>query len=320
MPAKPPLPLSIAIADYRHTRPLKDGRVKIDGVRAEFVSVKPQIAAFRRMVRDLEFDICEMAPTTYLIAREHGVPITALPVFVMRRFHHGGLRVNPATGIAGPKDLEGKRVGVRAWSVTTGVWTRDILRREFDLDMSKVRWIVDDEEHVRDMRLPDYVTHAPPGRTLADMMAAGELDAAFDGNAGIGRAGDPQSGWQERDASAWPDLFANAAELEAQWFARTGVYPMHGTIVVKSALLAQHPWLAQELFDAFMQARDIGGYDTKYSALAQTVSEPLPYGFSANSKTIDALIDAAHAQGLIRHKVAAQEAFAEVALNAGQSL
>ena len=108
----------------------------------------PSSQAFRRMVRDLEFDVCEMAPTTYLIARARGAPYIALPIFVMRRFHHGGFVVRPDAGIAVPKHLEGKRVGVRAYSVTTGVWTRGIFVNEYGLDSSKVTWVVDDEEHV----------------------------------------------------------------------------------------------------------------------------------------------------------------------------
>ena len=194
------LALDIAIADYPHTRALIEGRVAVAGVEARFVRVVPQIAAFRRMVRQLEFDVCELAPTTFLIARAFGVPLTALPIFVMRRFHHAGFLVRPDAGIVTPKDLEGRKVGVRAWSVTTGVWTRAILADEYGLDCNRVTWVVDDEEHVEAMRLPGNVVHAPPGRSLVDMMADGELSAAFDGNAGIGRAGSPNSGWSPTGA------------------------------------------------------------------------------------------------------------------------
>ena len=128
------VPLKIAIATYGHTAALKDGSVPIEGVEADFVEVAPIIAAFRRMVRDLEFDVCEMAPTTYMIARAHGAPFIGLPIFVMRRFHHGGFVVRPDAGIKAPKDLEGKKVGVRAYSVTTGVWTRGIFINEYGLD------------------------------------------------------------------------------------------------------------------------------------------------------------------------------------------
>ena len=134
--------LKLAIAEHPHTSAIRDGSIPIEGVDAEFITVKPQIGAFRRMVRDVEFDVCELAPTTYIIARAYGVPFTALPIVVTRRFHHSGLLVRPDSGIKSPKDLEGKKVGVRAYSVTTGVWTRCVLIDEYGLDSSKVTWVV----------------------------------------------------------------------------------------------------------------------------------------------------------------------------------
>ena len=97
--------LKIAIAEHPHTSAIRDGSIPIEGVDAEFITVKPQIGAFRRMVRDVEFDVCELAPTTYIIARAHGAPFVALPIFVVRRFHHGGLLVRPDADIKTPKDL-----------------------------------------------------------------------------------------------------------------------------------------------------------------------------------------------------------------------
>ena len=187
--------LKIAIGTYGHTKAIKDGSIPIEGVDADFVEVTPIIAAFRRMVRDLEFDVCEMAPTTYMIARARGAPYIALPIFLMRRFHHGGFVVRPDAGIRTPKDLEGKKVGVRAYSVTTGVWTRGIFVNEYDLDSSKVTWVVDDEEHVTTLKLPPNVVHAPAGKSLQSMMASGEIQAGFTGPAGVGRAGPPIGGW-----------------------------------------------------------------------------------------------------------------------------
>ena len=187
--------LKIAIGDYGHTRALNRARSRSRGSMPDFVEVVPIIAAFRRMVRDVEFDVCEMAPTTYMIARALGAPYIALPIFLMRRFHHGGFVVRPDAGIKVPKDLEGKKVGVRAYSVTTGVWTRGIFINEYGLDSSKVTWVVDDEEHVTTLKLPPNVMHAPPGKSLQSMMASGEIQAGFTGPAGVGRAGPPISGW-----------------------------------------------------------------------------------------------------------------------------
>ena len=314
--------LKIAIAEHPNTSAIRNGSIPIEGVDAEFVTVKPQIGAFRRMVRDVEFDVCELAPTTYIIARAYGAPFVALPIFVVRRFHHSGLLVRPDAGIRTPKDLEGKKVGVRAYSVTTGVWTRQVLIDEFGLDSSKVTWVVDDEEHVTQLKLPSNVIHAPAGTSLADMMASGELVAGFHANAGIGRTGDPTGGWKEVEAD-YPDLFPNAAELEAASYRKTGVYPMHGTIVVKDSVLAEHPWVAKSIYDAFDKAKqewlaklDSGEAasksDKKYLELRKIVGhDPLPYGIEENRKTIEALEATAFKQGLTPRRMAMSELFVD---------
>jgi 4,5-dihydroxyphthalate decarboxylase len=314
--------LKIAIADHPQTSAVRSGSIPIEGVDAEFVTVKPQIGAFRRMVRDVEFDVCELAPTTYIIARAYGAPFVALPIFVVRRFHHGGLLVRADAGIKTPKDLEGKKVGVRAYSVTTGVWTRQVLMDEFGLDSSKVTWVVDDEEHVTQLELPSNVIHAPAGSSLADMMAKGELSAGFGANAGIGRTGAPNGGWKEVEAD-YPDLLPNATELETECYARTGVYPMHGTIVVKDSVLAEHPWVAKSIFDAFTQAKQewlarldageaLSTGDNKYLKLRKIVGhDPLPYGVEENRKTIEALEATAFRQGLTPRRMSMSELFVD---------
>jgi 4,5-dihydroxyphthalate decarboxylase len=314
--------LKIAVAEQPHTAAVRNGSIPIEGVDAEIVTVEPQIGAFRRMVRHVEFDVCELAPTTYIIARAYGAPFVALPIFVVRRFHHAGLLVRPDAGIKQPKDLEGQKVGVRAYSVTTGVWTRGVLIDEYGLDSSKVTWVVDDEEHVTQLKLPPNVVHAPEGRSLADMMADGELVAGFHGNAGVGRSGSPTGGWKTVEAH-YPDLFPNAAELEAAWYVRTGIYPMHGTIVVKDSVLAEHPWVAKSLFEAFSRAKDewlarlktsapTNASDKKYLALAKIVGpDPLPYGIEANLKTIEALESTAFKQKLTPRRMSLQDLFVD---------
>jgi 4,5-dihydroxyphthalate decarboxylase len=314
--------LDIAIASYPHTAALLNGEVRIEGVTANFIQVIPQIAAYRRMVREVEFDVCEIAPTTYVIARAYGAPFVALPIFVTRRFHHSGLLVRPDADIRHPKDLEGRKVGVRAYSVTTGVWTRAILIDEYGLDSSKVAWVVDDEEHVRELKLPPNVTHAPEGRSLADMMAAGELSAGFDANAGIGRSGSPTGGWKQVEAN-YPELFPNAEELEAAWYNKTGVYPMHGTIVVKDEILKAHPWLAQSLYRAFAEAKALWltkfmsgeantASDKKYRQLTKIVGEdPLPFGIKQNLPAIRALEGTAFKQKLTPRRMSLEELFVD---------
>lgn len=314
--------LTIAVAEHPHTSAIRSGAIPIEGVDAEFITVQPQIGAFRRMVRDVEFDVCEIAPTTYIIARAYGAPFVALPIFVVRRFHHGGLLVRPDAGIRHPKDLEGKKVGVRAYSVTTGVWTRQVLIDEFGVDNDKITWVVDDEEHVTQLKLPDNVIHAPEGSSLADMMASGELAAGFGAAAGIGRTGNPTGGWKEVEAD-YPDLFPNAAELEKAYYDRTGIYPMHGTIVVKDSVLKDHPWVARSIYDAFLRAKnewldrlDSGEADTatdrKYKALRDIVGhDPMPYGMAENMKTIEALEETAFKQKLTPRRMRIDELFVD---------
>jgi 4,5-dihydroxyphthalate decarboxylase len=318
--------LKIAVATYGHTKDVKSGAIPIVGVEPNFVEVVPIIGAFRRMVRDVEFDVCEMAPTTYMIARALGAPFIALPIFVMRRFHHGGFVVRPDSGIKTPKDLEGKKVGVRAYSVTTGVWTRGIFVNEYGLDSAKVTWVVDDEEHVTSLKLPPNVVHAPDGKSLASMMADGELQAAFSGPAGIGRAGPPTGAWEQRAQTStvtYPELIANVGEVEAQWFRRTGIYPIHGLIVVKTDVLAQHPGVAKALFDAFRKSKD--GYvarlkagegdsadDVKYRKMMTLMSDPLPYGMTANRASIEALVTYSVQQKLVPSRPQLDQVFVEI--------
>ena len=317
--------LNIAIADYGHTRALKSGEVPIKGIDPNFVQVVPIIGAFRRMVREVEFDVCEMAPTTYMIARALGAPFVALPVFLMRRFHHGGFVVRPESGIKVPKDLEGKKVGVRAYSVTTGVWTRGIFINEYGLDSSRVTWVVDDEEHVTTLRLPPNVVHAPEGKSLAGMMAAGELQAAFSGPAGIGRAGPPTGAWEtggQAKTEVYPELIADAAKVEADWFRRTGIYPIHGLIVVRSEVLWKHPWVARALYDAFVEAKKPyiahlegtqgdSADEKKYRGLMPLVGDPLPYGLAANMPSIEAMLTYGLQQKLIPKRMSLEEAFVD---------
>ena len=323
--AKSLVPLNIAVAEFPHTKAILSGRIPIEGIEPRFANVVPQIAAYRRMVREVEFDVCELAPTTYIIARAYGAPFVALPIFVSRAFHHGGLLVRPDAGIKSPRDLEGKKVGVRAYSVTTGVWTRGILIDEYGLDSSKVTWVVDDEEHVRELKLPPNVIHAPETTSLVEMMAEGEISAGFSGNAGLGRAGKPTAGWDAKKIppAEYPDLFPNAKSLESAWFKKAGIYPMHGTIVVKDSVLREHPWVARSLHDAYSAAKKEwlaalradsadAASDKKYRELMPIVGDdPLPFGIENNRATIEALESYAYKQKLIPRRMPIEELFVD---------
>src|SRR5580693_6188004 len=167
--------LTAAIGLHEHTEQLTSGVIQLPGYDVEFPEISPIIAAFRRMVRQLEFDVCELAPTTYLVARAAGVEITALPVFLTREFHFTNIVCGAGSGIEKPADLEGRRVGVRAYTVSTGVWARSLLRTEYGVDPNAITWIVDDEEHVESYALPPNVIRAPHGASIASLFLAGEL-------------------------------------------------------------------------------------------------------------------------------------------------
>ena len=326
MPSSTPVRLKMAIATYGHTAAIKDSSIPIEGVTPEIVTVEPQIAAYRRMVRDVEFDVCEIAPSTYMIAREHGAPFKALPIFVSRNFHHSGFVYRPDAGISKPKDLEGKNAGVRAYSVTTGVWGRGILQNEYDIDISKITWWVDDEEHVTTLKLPPYVKHVPEGKSLVSMMASGELQAGFSGNAGLGRTGAPKEGWAagavKPAETNYTEFFKDSRKLEAEWYKRTGIYPFHGIIVVKDSVLKEHPWVAKSLFKAFTTAKErylkqlpspdkLSGKDKQLAELATIVGDPLPYGIKKNLASIEALIKYVHQQGMLKRSYTVDELFVD---------
>jgi 4,5-dihydroxyphthalate decarboxylase len=306
--------LKTAIGTYSHTKGLKDGSVAAPGIQFEHLDISPIIAAFRRMCRGLEFDVCEMAITTYLTAKAYNKPFTALPIFVVRQFHHAPIVYNVHSGIQSPKDLEGKRVGVRAYTVTTGVWARGILATEYGVDLSKVTWVLNDEEHVNEYHQvypPNVVYQA--GANLAQMVAKGELDAAI----GVGRV----------DSADVKPLILNAREAEAAWYQRTGIYPINHTVVVKDTLLQADPTLAPRLFHAFQEAKGQflqrlkagAELSSEEQALAQRRSlvgdDPLPNGLARNRKALEAVIQFAHAQKILPRLVSPESIFASNTLD-----
>jgi 4,5-dihydroxyphthalate decarboxylase len=330
------LKLTAAVRSHGGALPLFSGAIATDGLRLDHITVEPQIAAYRRMVRDLAFDVCELAPTTYLCAKAFNKPFTAIPVFLTRDFHHRSVVCNVASGIKEPQDLLGKTFGVRAYTVTTGVWTRGILESEYGVDPAGVTWYTDDEEHVTEWVAPPNVVRLPPGESLAEMIADGRLDAALSGMAGIGRSGPPTANWEAAAAQAVTaptaaqlvPLFPNAHELEVEWYRRTKIFPIHGLIVIKDAVLTQHPWVAPELLRAFQASKalhlqrlaDAGPSTADDRHILETQEmigggDPLPFGLEANRPTIEALIRYAYSQKIIPATVRPEEVFAPNALD-----
>jgi 4,5-dihydroxyphthalate decarboxylase len=288
---------------------LKDGSVRPDTFEFDFVEVDPLIAAFRRMVRALEFDICEMAITTYVCARAHGKRMIAVPVFLVRAFHHGAILVNTKAGIAKPKDLEGKKVGVnRGYTVTTGVWARGILQAEHGVDLSKITWVLSGDEHVAEYRPPANVIPIEAGKNMADMLASGELAAAI--------------GVEATSPDVKP-LIPNALEAGLSALRRNGHYPINHLVVIKDELIAQHPDLAADVFNAFAESKrryverltagqiakptDV---DEVHKRVMEITGDPLPYGIAPNRKVIEQLIGHALTQGIITKPVTVEELFA----------
>jgi len=288
-----------------NNRALKAGEVTPASCVLDFEDVPVLVQAFRRMVRTLEFDVCEMAVTTYLTAKANGVAFTAIPVFLVRGFHHGAM-VRPAERPElRPKDLAGRRVGVnRGYTVTTGVWTRAILRDEHGLDLDSVTWVPSGDEHVTAYVPPPNV--APPiGSELPGAVVAGDLTAAVltgELAAAVGYAPDR------------PELAPLIPDPEAAGYAalaERGHYPINHLVVIRDDLLAEHPDLAADLFEAFAESKR--RYVDQLDALAEpttvdrmhrrvreiTGTDPLPYGVERNRPVLEELARAAVDQHIL---------------------
>ena len=300
--------LTLVTRTQGNNRALKDGAVKPKTFEFDFVEVDPLIAAFRRMVRGDEFDICEMAITTYICAKAYGKPMTAVPIFLVRAFHHGAILVNTKAGIRTPKDLEGKRVGVnRGYTVTTGVWARGILQEEYGVDLGKITWVLSGDEHVAEYQPPANVVPMEAGKKMEDMLTSGELAAAI--------------GVDVKSPDVQP-LIPNALDAGLAALRQRGHYPINHTVVIKDELIAKHPDLAADVFNAFTESKRVyldrlkGGQiekptevDAVHGKVMEITGDPLPYGLAPNRKVVEALIGHALTQGIITKPVTVDELF-----------
>jgi 4,5-dihydroxyphthalate decarboxylase len=300
--------LKTALVTRGHTKALKDGTIKPRTFEFEFEDVPQIIQAFRRMVRGLEFDISEMAITTYLCARAYGKAFTAIPVFPMRAFHHGAVLHNTKAGVSTPKELEGKRVGVnRGYTVTTGLWARSILQHQYGVDLNRVTWVLSGDEHVAEYQPPSNVVPIETGRKMEEMLVSGEIPAAI--------------GVQGIDSPDVKPLIPNAREAGFAALRERGLYPINHTVVIKNELLAERPEIASDLFDAFTEAKrgyverltrgDIDDKDDEFFKKVMDVTgDPLPYGIEPNRKMLEAVVTHAVEQGIIPKHVTVDELFA----------
>ncbi len=293
-----------------NNKALKDGTVQPKTFSFEFIEVDPLIAAFRREVRASEFDICELAITTYICARAHGKKLTAIPVPIVRQFHHGAILVNTKAGIASPKDLEGKRVGVnRGYTVTTGVWARGILEKDYGVDLSKVTWLLSGDEHVAEYVAPSNVVPIEAGKNMADMLISGELVAAI--------------GVDVNHPDVQP-LIPDALETGLAALKRDGHYPINHLVVIKDEVLEANPGIAADCFEAFAAAKRLyvdalkagkiekpDATDRLHQRVMEITGEPLPYGIEPNRKVMETLMGHALSQGIITKAMKVEDLFAK---------
>ena len=294
---KNPVTLRTAFAIYPHVRAIKDGRVASPLVRFDFDEVPVITRAFRRMVRTLDFDLCEIALTTLAQAHAAGKPITGLPIVVMRGFHHGALVCPVGSSIRGPEDLRGKRIGVRAWSQTTGVWVRGILLDAYGVDHRDSTWVTEEDAHVLGYADPPNVVRMAPEQDLKAMLLRGEIDAA------IALAG--------LDAAAVRPVIADPMAAAAAWFAKTGAYPVNHVLCVKTEVLQRAPWLADELIGLFMAAKAVATEPSAEARFAPIVgADVLPYGLELNRTGIEYCLRYAAEQGLVPRIFGVEDLFA----------
>jgi 4,5-dihydroxyphthalate decarboxylase len=271
------------LGDYPASAALKKGEVRSDRVRLDFADVRPPSAAFKRVVRDLEFDVAELAITTFLMAKAFGKPLRLLPAVVVGRLQHSFLVHDAERGALAPRELAGKRVGVRSYSVTTGMWLRGILAEDHGVDPDRITWVTFEEAHVAEFRDPPNVVRAPAGRDVVGMLLAGEIDAAVVGD------GKPV------DARIRP-VIPDAQAAARAWQRRTGAIQINHMVVVKNSVPRAD---AEEVSRILRDSIDAAGSP-----------EMNPYGIEANRRNLEVAIDYVHRQRLIPRRYTVEELFA----------
>jgi 4,5-dihydroxyphthalate decarboxylase len=245
----------------------------------EFADVKVPNTAFKRVVRELEFDVAELAIITYLLARAHGKPYRLLPAVMTARFQHSTLAYNPERGALSPDKLAGKKVGMRSYSVTTATWVRGILADDYGVDLSKVNWVTFEDPHVAEFRDPPNATRMPAGKDLTAMLLAGELDAAI-------LAEPPKDG-------PLKPLIADPAAAAAAWKAKNRAIQINHMVTVKNTVSDSQ---AQDIFS-----------DLKKSSEAAGSPEMNPFGLEENRRNLEVAIDCTYRQGMIPRRLTVEE-------------
>jgi 4,5-dihydroxyphthalate decarboxylase len=282
--------LNVAFDDYPQTQALKRGDVKSDRIALKFSDIKPANRFFKPMVRELKFDVSEMAIGTFLQAKAYGKPLVLLPATIMGRFQHGTLLYNAARGTLGPGDLAGKRVGVRAYSQTTGIWVRGILSNDYGVDVDRFHWVTQEDGHVAEYREPPSVERVGPDKDLLQMLRSGELDAAI---YGANLPNDPML------KSVIPDPDAAAAK----WYAQHKVVPINHMVVITEELARSNPAAVREVYRLLVESKRAAGLP-KAGAI-----DFLPFGLEACRPALLTLIKYLSQQKLVPRTVDIDELF-----------
>jgi len=321
------LQLSIAFQRNLRSRAVLDGAVPVGGV--ELVpSLLHPAETFWRQLKHAEFDISELSLSSYLIALDHGeIEYTGVPVFTSRRFFHTDILVRDDAGIDGPGDLAGKRIGIPEYQQTGALWVRAALQHEFGVRPGQMEWWMGrsrDFSHAAATcsGFPAGVTvhHVPAGDDLGSMILRGDLDAL--GMYVRGTLVDRSSADLEHDPRV-RKLFPDPVTEGIRYIAKTGIYPINHTLVVRRSLVERYPWLPQNLYDAFVESKRAGEAQLRADAFdyvaagAMTVSagDPMPYGFKANGHVLEALRQYSLEQGLTTRLVGFDEIFAPAMLD-----
>lgn len=270
--------LKTLLGDYPVTRALKDGTVDTGTLRFDFADVKVPHTAFKRVVRDLEFDVAEISIVTFLLAKAFDKPYRLLPAVMFGRFQHPYL---VSTSSIKPKELEGKRVAIRSSSVTTAAWIRGILADDYGVDLARVNWVTFEDAHVAEYRDPPNMTRAPGGKTALGMLLDGEVDAAV--------LADPVPN-DERLRPVIPDPAAAAAD----WQRRKGALQINHMVAVRSSL---SPEISREVFRLLQESKNLGAKNDATT----------PFGLEANRRNLEVAIDYVFRQGLIPRRYAVDE-------------
>ena len=284
--------LHTLLGDYPGTRVLKRGEVRSPGVVLDFADAKMPHTAFKRVVRDIEFDVAELALVTFIMAKAYGKPLVLLPAVLFSRCQHPYLVYNAERGRISPAELAGKRVGVRAYSVTTVTWLRGVLADDHGVDLDRIRWVSFEDPHVAEYRDPPTVERAAKGKDAMAMLLAGELDAAILG----GVPTDPRL----------KPVIPDPAAAGADWQRRNRALQLNHLVVVKESLSKSNPQAVREVFRLLAQSKKAAGLP------APGEPDTIPFGVEANRRSLEIALDYVFRQQLIPRRLEVDELFDEV--------